>query len=120
MMKATIEYDPSFGLETTNKQKLISLGKARERKERPPALQGEEASEKEPVLPQHDGLNIRGLSYSEGRTNTITSLNGMAPTHKKGGSGGELVKEKSRSISRSRAASETASRQTPEKATKVS
>ena len=67
LMKATIAYDPTFPLETTNKQKTISLTKARARKERPPALMGDEAAEKVSAGPKSDetGLNIRGLSFDD-------------------------------------------------------
>jgi PH domain/SAM domain (Sterile alpha motif) len=104
LMKATIDYDPSFGLETTNKQKTISLVKARARKERPPALMGDEPAEKVPEGPKSDetGLNIRGLSFDDLQNNE-TRPNGTDAKHKKGGS-----KETGRSTSRTRAASEAA------------
>lgn len=70
IMKATIEHDLS-SFETTNKQKTISLAKARERRERPPALQ--EGQETETDLATEDnkeklresGLNIHGLDFAE-------------------------------------------------------
>jgi PH domain/SAM domain (Sterile alpha motif) len=67
LMKATIEYDPTFGLETTNKQKTISLAKARARKERPPALMGDGSVHSVLIGPKSDetGLNIRGLSFDD-------------------------------------------------------
>jgi PH domain/SAM domain (Sterile alpha motif) len=68
LMKATIEYDPTLGLETTNKQKTISLAKARARKERPPALMSDGSSiQTVPIGPKSDetGLNIRGLSFDD-------------------------------------------------------
>ncbi len=103
LMKATIEYDPSLGLETTNKQTTISLAKARARRERPPALRGEEAAEKVPIGPKSDetGLNIRGLSFDDlGKKDTRP--NGLGgEKHKKMNS-----TEADRSTSRSRAASE--------------
>ena len=76
IMKATIEHT-AMNFETTNKQKTISLAKARARKERPPALQEAEESELpwpasgrvSKDAPQLDevGLNIRGLGFEEGR-----------------------------------------------------
>lgn len=103
LMKATIEYDPSFGLETTNKQKTISLAKARARKERPPALKGDELAEKVPIGPKSDdtGLNIRGLSFDDLGKKVVRS----------NGTGGEKQKkmnstEANSSTSRTRAASE--------------
>ena len=79
MMKATIEHDLST-FETTNKQKTISLAKARARKERPPALWDTEADGS--PLPEMDldpqaaaiavaaeeanaGLQIQGLSFEK-------------------------------------------------------
>jgi len=105
LMKATIEYDPTFGLETTNKQKTISLAKARARKERPPALMGDESAEKIPAGPKSDetGLNIRGLSFDD-LSKTNMSPNGTGDTHKEAGS-----METGRSTSRTRAASEATS-----------
>lgn len=71
IMKATIEHDLST-YETTNKQKTISLAKARARRERPPALQ-ESADATEAETPQEEkkdsieegGLNIQGLNLQE-------------------------------------------------------
>lgn len=107
LMKATIEYDPAFGLETTNKQKTISLAKARARKERPPALMGDETAKKVEAGPKSEktGLNIRGLSFDDVGKNDIES-NGIGGTHKKVGS-----MEAGRSVSRTRAASEATSHQ---------
>ena len=106
LMKATIDYDPSFGLETTNKQKTISLAKARARKERPPALMGEDPVGKVPEGPKSDktGLNIRGLSLDDLKNNA--RLNGTDAPHKKASN-----TEAGRSMSRTRAASEAATRQ---------
>lgn len=66
IMKATIEHDLT-SFETTNKQKTISLAKARARRERPPAL-GDTKASKEPdaegdTTPEN-GLNIQGLELS--------------------------------------------------------
>lgn len=107
LMKATIEYDPTFGLETTNKQKTISLAKARARKERPPALMGEVPIEIVPVGPKSDetGLNIRGLRFDD-VGNKDTRPDGTGGTHNKSSS-----VESGRSTSRTRAASEAASYQ---------
>ena len=76
IMKATIMHDLST-YETTNKQKTISLAKAKARKERPPALKNEEdivQQEKEAVEEaaladkendDNEGLNITGIVYDE-------------------------------------------------------
>jgi PH domain/SAM domain (Sterile alpha motif) len=116
LMKATIEYDPTFGLETTNKQKTISLAKARARKERPPALKGDESVEKVPEGPKSDetGLNIRGLSFDETVKDEIRP-SGAGVTHKKVGSA-----ETGRSTSRTRAASEATSYQNADRPPKTS
>ncbi|KIV96805.1 hypothetical protein PV10_00622 [Exophiala mesophila] len=89
IMKATIEHDLS-SYETTNRQKTISLAKARARKERPPALKGTETpeatpeatpelselTEKPPLgddIKQSDtkqdetGLNIQGLEFDDSK-----------------------------------------------------
>ena len=69
MMKATIEHT-AVNFETTNKQKTISLVKARARKERPPALQEtEEIQENIGSVPKSGeaGLNIHGLSFNEAK-----------------------------------------------------
>lgn len=63
IMKATIMHDLAT-FETTNKQKTISLAKARERKERPPALRNDDedaGDEKEDKENEDTGLNITGL-----------------------------------------------------------
>lgn len=107
LMKATIDYDPSFGLETTNKQKTISLVKARARKERPPALMGDEPAEKVSEGPKSDetGLNIRGLNLDELHINQAPSEvpKGTDAAQKKVGS-----TEGDRPASKGRAASEAA------------
>jgi hypothetical protein len=71
MMKATIEHTAA-NYETTNKQKTISLAKARARKERPPALKEAEAADEAKGESTRDGssskeagLNIRGLSFDD-------------------------------------------------------
>lgn len=79
ILKATIEHDLA-SYETTNRQKTISLAKARARKERPPALKGTEdaigeipemAELAERPTPQQEkdqeesGLNIKGLEFNE-------------------------------------------------------
>ena len=69
IMKATIEHDVS-SFETTNKQKTISLAKARARKERPPFLGGTQdnsevpETEEEGKADRKSGLNIQGLQLS--------------------------------------------------------
>lgn len=86
ILKATIEHDLT-SFETTNRQKTISLAKARARKERPPALKGTEElegteeheeemtepPEKPTPLQEKDlseaGLNIQGLNFSESQIN---------------------------------------------------
>lgn len=65
IMKATIMHDLST-FETTNKQKTITLAKAKARKERPPALKNEEdlapdVPEKDNKENEENGLNISGL-----------------------------------------------------------
>jgi hypothetical protein len=75
MMKATIEHTMA-DFETTNKQKTVSLTKARARMERPPALREEgaeavnepKAEDVEHRRPhsKEAGLNIRGLSFDDG------------------------------------------------------
>jgi hypothetical protein len=66
MMKATIEHDMG-GFESTNRQKTISLAKARARKERPPALKEKEEENQENVMPEKvnktSGLQISGLDF---------------------------------------------------------
>ena len=71
MMKATIEHTAGE-FETTNKQKTISLAKARARKERPPALKEAEGtneangeSTRDASSSRETGLNIRGLSFDD-------------------------------------------------------
>ncbi len=69
MMKATIEHT-AMDFETTNKQKTITLAKARARKERPPALKetadGNETPDSSAKGDSKEaGLNIRGLSFDE-------------------------------------------------------
>lgn len=77
ILKATIEHDLS-SFETTNRQKTITLAKARARKERPPALKGTEEVADEEVAElaekptpqeekdeQESGLNITGLDFSQ-------------------------------------------------------
>ena len=61
--------------ETTNKQKTISLTKARARRERPPALKEAQAvDERKAEDPQYGsssketGLNIRGLSFDDAKS----------------------------------------------------
>ena len=64
IMKATIDHDLT-GFETTNKQKTISLAKARARKERPPALK-ETAGHNEDLekkKTRETGLNIKGVGF---------------------------------------------------------
>jgi hypothetical protein len=85
ILKATIEHDLT-SFETTNRQKTITLAKARARKERPPALKGTEdmddvAELTEPAeLAEHPtphqekdeqetGLNIQGLEFHDSDMN---------------------------------------------------
>ncbi|KAK5942657.1 polar growth protein [Knufia obscura] len=71
IMKATIEHDLS-NLETTNKQKTISLAKARARRERPPALddtkkvEEEEAKQEKIKALRESGL---GIEFSDSAIN---------------------------------------------------
>jgi hypothetical protein len=68
IMKATIMHDLST-YETTNKQKTISLAKAKARKERPPALKNDDGVPEEGEVKDdkenedNDGLNITGIIY---------------------------------------------------------
>ncbi|KAL1962043.1 hypothetical protein VTN77DRAFT_629 [Rasamsonia byssochlamydoides] len=59
LMKATIERDLSRPVETTNKQKTISLKQARAMNQRPPALADANADEDD------SGLKIQGLSLDK-------------------------------------------------------
>ncbi|OAP58950.1 hypothetical protein AYL99_06247 [Fonsecaea erecta] len=76
ILKATIEHDLA-NFETTNRQKTISLAKARARKERPPALKGtediaelaERPTPQEGKSEQESGLNIKGLDFNESDMN---------------------------------------------------
>jgi len=103
MMKATIEHT-AMEFQTTNKQKTISLAKARSRKERPPALKEagaaagrKEESTKEDSVKEESmkeesvkdasswketGLNIRGFSFDDAKTHDELPNSG----HKKIGS----------------------------------
>ena len=90
LLKATIERDPSLAVDTTNKQKTISLAMAKARKERPPALMSDDPIDGGTVLsgPKSDGdtgLNILGMNFDhigediEGHADT----NGDGMTQKK-------------------------------------
>ena len=82
MMKATIERDLAILPSSTNKQKTISLAKARARKERPPALKGTEGSQtviEAGPKSAETGLNILGLSFDEPSSEKETP----APVHRK-------------------------------------
>ncbi|KIY02586.1 uncharacterized protein Z520_01051 [Fonsecaea multimorphosa CBS 102226] len=76
ILKATIEHDLA-NFETTNRQKTISLAKARARKERPPALKGTEDIAELAEMPtprdekgeSESGLNIKGLDFNESDMN---------------------------------------------------
>jgi hypothetical protein len=60
MMKATIEHT-AMEFQTTNKQKTISLAKARAQKERPPALkEAEAAAERKGEGAKEEGVNAEG------------------------------------------------------------
>ena len=77
MMKATIEHDLT-GFETTNKQKTITLAKARARKERPPALKDKDEDNQENNPPEKStkagGLQISGLDFETASGNEGNSL----------------------------------------------
>lgn len=66
MMKATIEHDMG-DFESTNRQKTISLAKAKARKERPPALKEKDEENQENVVLEKvnkaSGLQISGLDF---------------------------------------------------------
>lgn len=98
MMKATIEHT-AMEFQTTNKQKTISLAKARSRKERPPTLKEagaaaerkdesakeenmKEESVKDASSWKETGLNIRGLSFDDAKRQEELPSSG----HKKIGS----------------------------------
>ncbi|KAI9848320.1 MAG: polar growth protein [Sclerophora amabilis] len=66
LMKATIDRDDSKALVTTYQQKTISLGKARQMRQRPPALMGvdEKLDESADTPENYDkGLNIKGVTF---------------------------------------------------------
>lgn len=63
LMKATIDRDDSLGVTTTYQQKTISLEKAREMRQRPPALMDEEGE-------------ADASSLGESRQSTKASLQG--------------------------------------------
>jgi hypothetical protein len=66
LMKATIERDLSMAVESTNKQKTISLKQARLMNQRPPALMA--AAEQDPVIHEEEedgGLRIDGLNLDK-------------------------------------------------------
>ncbi|KAG2411847.1 hypothetical protein HFD88_009403 [Aspergillus terreus] len=72
LMKATIERDMELPVETTNKQRTISLKEAQMMNQRPPALMGApkapvEGEKNEPSIATEEanGLNIKGLSLDE-------------------------------------------------------
>jgi hypothetical protein len=76
LMKATIERDMSLPVETTNKQKTVSLKQARMMNQRPPALMTEaelqEAKEEEKrnrasteTEERNNGLRIQGLNVDK-------------------------------------------------------
>lgn len=115
LMKATISYDPAFGMKTTNEQKTISLAKARARKERPPALKSDdEAVDKILAGPKSDeaGLLIRGLSFDsldKKEEEERLSLNGIATTAGGGTHKQVASTDADRSASRTTVASETVS-----------
>ncbi|KAL4890826.1 hypothetical protein BDV59DRAFT_183735 [Aspergillus ambiguus] len=73
LMKATIERDMELPVETTNKQRTISLREAQLMNQRPPALMAVpqtpgdgEKDEPAAATEETGGLNIRGLSLEEG------------------------------------------------------
>ena len=76
IMKATIEHDLT-SFETTNKQKTISLAKAKARRERPPALKETEdvPEEEEPdsKKTRESGLNIKGVGLGGSDPSVDTS-----------------------------------------------
>lgn len=84
LMKATIERDLSRPVETTNKQKTISLKQARALNQRPPALM--DLPSKEPgdsdAKEEDTGLNIKGLSLEregDASADKSSSANGFEP-----------------------------------------
>ncbi|KIX07662.1 uncharacterized protein Z518_02315 [Rhinocladiella mackenziei CBS 650.93] len=92
ILKATIEHDLS-SFETTNRQKTVSLAKARARKERPPALKGtedmaepaesaESQNSQEEKDPRESGLNIQGLDFDESDLNLQLETDKQGATEK--------------------------------------
>jgi hypothetical protein len=72
LMKATIERDLNLPVKSTNKQKTISLKRARAMNQRPPALMGLDSrdvnTDNNPEGDE-DGLNIKGLDLDNIRIN---------------------------------------------------
>lgn len=68
LMKATIERDISRPVETTNKQKTISLKQARAMKQRPPALMGPPDGSAS-LTEDGNGLKIQGLNLDKASSN---------------------------------------------------
>ena len=84
IMKATIEHDLT-SFESTNKQKTISLAKARARKERPPALKETEKNAEEDLekkKTRESGLNIKGAGLNDSPDASKTDVENVDPTLK--------------------------------------
>ncbi|KAL1989120.1 hypothetical protein VTN96DRAFT_3667 [Rasamsonia emersonii] len=84
LMKATIERDLSRPVETTNKQKTISLKQARALNQRPPALMDLPSKETgdSDAKEEDTGLNIKGLSLekeADSSADKSSSASGFEP-----------------------------------------
>ena len=97
MMKATIEHTYA-DLETTNKQKVISLRTARERRERPPALkdvgqngEGRGAVEKEKETVDGEGLGLQVEEDRENKSNGVQETKAPSGVAKDGLDTGQLA-----------------------------
>jgi len=93
LMKATIEIDLSRPVDTTNKQKTISLKQAQAMNQRPPALM--DAPEKDPAasgLKDDDtGFEIKGLPVEEASPNAESSVSDCSSSQKLGSSSVDIT-----------------------------
>jgi hypothetical protein len=93
LMKATIELDLSRPVDTTNKQKTISLKQAQAMNQRPPALM--DSLEKDPAAsdPKGDdsGFEIKGLPVEEAPPNAEPSVSDCSSSQKLGSSSVDIT-----------------------------
>ncbi|OXV07680.1 hypothetical protein Egran_04555 [Elaphomyces granulatus] len=93
LMKATIEIDLSRPVDTTNKQKTISLKQAQAMNQRPPTLM--DAPEKDPAasdLKDDDtGFEIKGLPVEEASPNAESSVSDCSSSRKLGSSSVDIT-----------------------------